>query len=167
MGSKPTHVCSYTFEKFILKPHVTFANFSNWPWSCPPISSLKKFWEASGLYRLVIETCTILLVPARPGRYADKSICQHDWLRRQHNTFYWKLCYQKFLFFSRLKRDLFFNFCVIIRKVKLWITQKIIVLLFICKICVILYCKVLNIFNFKLFNPPISFSKLELLLTHG
>ena len=132
------------------------------------VLSTNKFTEEVLRGKRFVQACHWdLHDPARPGRYADKSICQHDWLRRQHNTFYWKLCYQKFLFFSRLKRDLFFNFCVIIRKVKLWITQKIIVLLFICKICVILYCKVLNIFNFKLFNPPISFSKLELLLTHG
>ena len=164
MGSKPTHICSYTFGKFILKPHVTFANFSNWPWSCPPISSLKKFWEASGLYRLVNETRMILLVQAgmQTNQFASMIDCTGNIIHFTED------CATKSFFFSQdSKETCSLIFVSIIRKVKLWITQKIIVLLFICKICVILYCKVLNVFNFKLFNPPISFSKLELLLIHG
>ena len=46
------------------------------------------------------------------GRHAVNSICQRDWLRRQHNKFYQKSRSQKFLFFSRLKGDLFLNFCI-------------------------------------------------------
>ena len=48
---------------------------------------------------------------AHAGRHAGKSFCQHDWLCRQQNKFYWKSHMQKFLFFWRLKRDLSFNFC--------------------------------------------------------
>ena len=51
------------------------------------------------------------------GRYTHKSICQHDWLHRQHNKFYWKLHRQKFLFFWRLKR-VFLSFLSVIRNVK-------------------------------------------------
>ena len=35
---------------------------------------------------------------------------------------------------------------------KLWIKQNIILLLFICKIHITLYCKVLKVFNFKIFS---------------
>ena len=48
----------------------------------------------------------------RAGRHAGKSIWQHNWSHKQHNKFYQKSCKLKFPFFSRLKRDLFFNFFV-------------------------------------------------------
>ena len=101
MGSKPTHVCSYTFEKFILKPHVTFANFSNWPWSCPPISSLKKFWEASGLYRLVNETRTIPLVQAgmQTNQFASMIDCAGNTIHFTEN------CATKSFFFSQDSKE--------------------------------------------------------------
>ena len=57
---------------------------------------------------------------ARTGWQASKSIGQRDWSRMQHNKFYRKLCKQTFLFFSRLKRDVFFNFCVWHKKGVLW-----------------------------------------------
>ena len=46
------------------------------------------------------------------GRHTGKSICQHNLSCRQHSKFYQKLLWPKFLFFSRLKGDLFLNFCV-------------------------------------------------------
>ena len=46
------------------------------------------------------------------GRHADKSICQHNWLCKQHNKFYWKSHREKFLFFSRFKGDLLLSFCI-------------------------------------------------------
>ena len=52
---------------------------------------------------------------AYAGWKAGKSISQRDWLRRQHK-FYWTLRNQKLFFFSRLKRDVFFNFCVCHKK---------------------------------------------------
>ena len=57
------------------------------------------------------------------GRHADKSLCLRNWSCRQHNKFYQKSYRQKFFksFFSRLKRDLFFNFCV---RHKIWYIRK-------------------------------------------
>ena len=55
----------------------------------------------------------------RAGWHAGKSICQHGWLCRQNNKFYWKLRRQKFLFFWRLKRDLPFSFCIYHQKSKI------------------------------------------------
>ena len=49
-------------------------------------------------------------------RHLGKLICQRNWLRKEHNKFYRKSRRQKYLFFSRLKRDLFFNFCVCHKK---------------------------------------------------
>ena len=84
----------------------------------------------------------------RAGRHAGKSNCQHDWLCRQHNKFHQQSRSQKFIFFWRLKRGLSLNFCVM-RKVRSWIEENILWLLFICKVHVMLYWKVLKVFNFK------------------
>ena len=77
----------------------------------------------------------------------------------------------KYLFSSQHSRETCSLFFVsVIRKVKSWIEQNILLLLFICKMQVISYCKVLKVFNSNfsiLFNPSISFSELELLLIHG
>ena len=48
----------------------------------------------------------------RAGRDAGKSICHHNWSRRQHNKFYRKSHRQKFLFFPWLKRD--FNYLIFV-----------------------------------------------------
>ena len=101
---------------------------------------------------------------ARAGRHAGKSVCQRDWSCRQHNKFHWKSRRQ--VFSSRLKRNLFFNFCVCHKKGESWMEQSILLLLCIlllllhsitiCKIRVI-YCKVLKVFNFKLVSSFLSF----------
>ena len=83
--------------------------------------------------------------------HAGKSICQHGWSCRQHNKFYWKSCRQKCLFFVKTQKRLVLKFLSVISKVKSWIEQNILLLLNICKIYVILYCKVLKVLNFKLF----------------
>ena len=93
--------------------------------------------------------------------------CQRDWLRRQHNKFCWK-SRRGFFFSEDSKETCPLIFVSVIRKVKSWIEQDILLLLFICKIHVISCCKVLKFStsNFSLlFNPSRSFSELQLLLT--
>ena len=60
--------------------------------------------------------------------------------------------------FLKSQKRLLVKFSSVIRKVKSWIKQNIQLLLFISKIHVILYCKVLKVFNFKLFSSFSSFN---------
>ena len=64
---------------------------------------------------------------AHADSHAGKSICQRDWLCRQHNKFYRKSRRQKFIFFWRLKRNLSLNICVCHKKSKImnWIKNSI------------------------------------------
>ena len=62
-----------------------------------------------------------------------------------------KKCKQKFLFFSRLKRDLSFNFWVCLKKSKIVDRKKHSINTIYIEVRVISYCKVLKVFNFKLF----------------
>ena len=116
------------------------------------------------LVRLVNETCSIALVQAgtQVNQFASAIDCAGN------IKIFTKNRASKCFFFSEdSKETCLLIFVSVIRKVKSWIEQNILLLLFICKINVILCCKVLNVFNFKLFsffNPWISFSDLELLL---
>ena len=68
----------------------------------------------------------------RAGRYAGKSIFQRDWFHRQHDKFHWKSRRQKFLFFSEDSKEICpYIFVSAVRKVKPWIEQNILLLLFI------------------------------------
>ena len=55
--------------------------------------------------------CTGSCDPAATGRHTGKLICQCNC-----NIVYWKFFWQEFLFFSRLKGDLFLNFCACHKK---------------------------------------------------
>ena len=55
--------------------------------------------------------CTGSCDPAATGRHTGKLICQCNC-----NKVYWKFFWQEFLFFSRLKGDLFLNFCACHKK---------------------------------------------------
>ena len=96
--------------------------------------------------RLVNETCAITLVQA--GTQANQFVSAID--QAGNITHYWKSCRQKF-FFLKTKKSLVLKSLCIIRQVKSWIVQNNLLLLFVCKIHVI-YCKVLKVFNFKLFS---------------
>ena len=63
-------------------------------------------WIKWYFYRLVNETHVIAFIQADIQR---KSICQHNWLCRQHNKLYQKSHKQKFLFLARLNEDLLLN----------------------------------------------------------
>ena len=89
-------------------------------------------------HRLVIETCTIALVQA--GTQANQFASTID----RAGKLYQKSCRQKFLFFLKTQKNLVLIFFLsVIRKVKSWIEQNILLLLFICYIHVILCWKVL------------------------
>ena len=53
----------------------------------------------------------VRLVNETTRLHKGKPIGQRDWSRKQNNKFYQKSCLQKFLFFWRLKKVVFFNFC--------------------------------------------------------
>ena len=98
--------------------------------------------------RLVNETCTIMLmqVGMQANQFASAIDCAGNITNFTEN------CTGKsFLFSENSKETCPLIFVSVIRKVKSWIEQIILLLLFICKIRVILCCKVLKVFNFKLF----------------
>ena len=95
--------------------------------------------------RCVNEARAIALVQA--GTQANQSASATD---HAGNKFYQKSRWQKFFFLKTQKR-LVLKFWGLIRKVKSWIEQNILLLLYIYKIHLI-YCKVLKVFNFKIFS---------------
>ena len=64
------------------------------------------------IIRLVTETCTIVLMQAgmQANQFASAIDCAGNITNFTEN------CAEKFLFFSRLKRNLLFNFCVCHKK---------------------------------------------------
>ena len=122
------------------------------------VPSLKyaQFWN-----KLVSETCAIALVQA------DTQVNQFaSGTDRAGNITNFTENRAGKVFSSRLKRNLFFNFCVCHKKGESWMEQSVLLLLCIlllllhsitiCKIRVI-YCKVLKVFNFKLVSSFLSF----------
>ena len=100
------------------------------------------------LHRLVNETCAILLVQAgmQENQFASAIDCTGNITNFTENRA------SRSSFFSEDSKETFPLICVsVIRKVNSWTEQNILLLLFVCKICVILCCKVLKVFNFKLF----------------
>ena len=104
--------------------------------------------EISVRCRLASETRAIALVRAgtQANQFASAIDCAGNITNFTRNHA------GKSSFFSEDSKETYpLIFVSVIRKVKSWIERNILLLLFICKIHVILCCKVLKVFNFKFF----------------
>ena len=127
-----------------LPPHR--ASLPPWKWKFSGLPLILAIFQISNsCLWLVNEGCTITLVLA--GMQVDQFPSVIDCAGNITN--FTENCAGKSFFPSRLKRDLLFNFCVCQKKVKSWIEQNILLVLFTCKIRLIIYCKVLKVFSFK------------------